>query len=54
MCHASPGATVRHPDFIKQIQAATEKSEWALWASAVLPLPFWCWHKCSCGDFVSF
>lgn len=54
LCHASPGAAIRHPDFIKQIQAATEKSEWDLRASAVLPLPFWCWHKHSCGDVVSF
>lgn len=39
--------------FIKQIQAAIEKREQFLWASAALPLPFWCWHKHSCGDVVS-
>lgn len=29
--------------------------EWvALWASAMLPLPFWRWHRHSCGHVVSF
>lgn len=31
------------------------REEWvALWASAALPLPFWRWHRHSCGHVVSF